>query len=79
MSDGSDDGSKEFVPEVLGGYAKRVQGLRNEVLCDVDTEASEPNAEQYFLLALSALDQAERFFRLAQLNQTQALAHQKRF
>lgn len=44
--------------------ATRVRSLRLEALLDGDV-ATSPMAEQYYLLALSALEQAERFAKLA--------------
>lgn len=41
-----------------------IDKIRRDALCEVDTVA-EPIAEQHFLLALAALDQAARYMQLA--------------
>ena len=47
--------------------ANRTHDLRVEAMLEEDVAMS-PMAEQYHLLALSALEQAERFARLAHYN-----------
>jgi hypothetical protein len=63
-----------FTPEILSGAATRVRELRQELLFDVDDAGSDPEAEQLFLLAQSALESAERFLKLSSMKQSQALA-----
>jgi hypothetical protein len=58
--------AKDFEPRTLEGIADTVSQFRvGTLLCDVDTDGADVNAEQFFLLALTALEQAERYFKLA--------------
>jgi hypothetical protein len=45
--------------------AKACDKLRVEVLCSEDAVGVHPQATEYYLLALSALEQAKRFAMLA--------------
>jgi hypothetical protein len=64
----------EFTPETLREYAKQTETLRTGALFDVDDAGADPEAEQYFLMALSHLENAQRAFTLAALRQSRALA-----
>ena len=57
----------ESVPEPI-------EKLRVRFLMEVDARGLEPEAEQYLLLALNALEQAERFAKLAVYKTRQARA-----
>ena len=48
--------------------------LRTDTLFDVDGAAAAPDAAQLYLLALTGLEQAHRYFVLAGLAQSRALA-----
>lgn len=64
---------KKFEPATLNEIAAVVSRFRVGVLlCDVETDGADANAEQLFLLGLNALEQAERFFKLAALAQGKA-------
>lgn len=54
-----------------------IKELRARFLCDIDAESLDAEAEQHFLLALSALEQAERFAQLAVYQTRQARATTK--
>jgi hypothetical protein len=64
----------EFTPETLREYAKETETLREHALFDVDSAGADPEAEQFFLMALSHLENAHRSFELAALKQSRALA-----
>jgi len=56
----------DFEPRVLEALANTVSKFRvGTLLCDVETDGADVNAEQFFLLALTALEQAERYLKLA--------------
>lgn len=57
--------------EVAGIVSKLRVGT---LLCDVETDGADPEAEQLFLLALTALEQAERYLKLAAYAQARASA-----
>jgi hypothetical protein len=61
----------EFTPETLRNCAKET--ARHRYLGDID-EAGADNAEHYYLLALTALEQGQRYFNLAALAQAYGLA-----
>jgi hypothetical protein len=51
----------------LSALEVETQGLRHEALIEVDDRGLVGASEQYYLLALAALDQAQRYFVLARL------------
>lgn len=69
-----DEAEKTFCPEDLAELAERARKLRTDCLLTDDESGADVEAEQFFLLAMSSLEQAERFFRLAGLKQSQSLA-----
>ena len=64
---------KPFTPELMDWYRDRTEALRADVLFDTDGDPAEALAEQHFLLALTALEQAKTHFRLASIYQSRAL------
>lgn len=54
-------------PDDLRDIERRIEGLRRDLLCDVDEAGASDATQQHFLLALSCLEQAQRFARLALL------------
>ena len=66
---------EEFTVETLRECAKKTENMRHRYLGDIDEAGADFNAEQYYLLALTALEQAQRYFNLAALAQAHALAH----
>jgi hypothetical protein len=54
-----------------------IEKLRTKFLLEFDAEILDPEAEQLFLLALSSLEQAERFAKLAVYKVRQERARQK--
>lgn len=75
------DTDLEFTPETLRALAREVEDLRHRYLFDfedlrqrylfdVEDAGADPMAEQHYLLALGALDQAVRYFTLAGLAQS---------
>lgn len=54
-----------FDPEDMASMAQGIESFRMSFLLDVDGDWMSPIAEQHFLLALSSLEQAQRFMRLA--------------
>lgn len=66
-------------PEWLNKQADHVQKYRTDMLFDDDSEAlddicDDPEAAEYYLIALALLDQAHRNLRLATLKQRQMIA-----
>lgn len=55
-----------------------IEKLRVSYLCDVETDGFCPEAEQYFLLMLSALEQARIWAEMGALAQTRAIAERSR-
>lgn len=55
-------------------FPKRIKRLRTEWLFEFDDEHLDLEAEQLYLLAIGALEQAERFAKLAVLKTRQARA-----
>lgn len=49
-----------------------INALRCRFLFEIEGNSLEPEAEQFFLLALSALEQAERFAKMAVYKTRQA-------
>lgn len=45
--------------------AKQIEALRHTALCDVDDSLLGPMSEQHYLLAIAALEQAQRYATLA--------------
>jgi hypothetical protein len=66
--------SEEFPPETLRNCANETGQMRIRYLGDIDDAGADCNAEQYYLLALTALEQAQRYFNLAALAQAHGLA-----
>jgi len=54
-----------------------IEKLRAKFLLELDAEGLDPEAEQFFLLALSSLEQAARFAKLAVYKVRQARAREK--
>lgn len=67
-----DEEEKTFCQEDLTEIAEQARKLRTDCLL-LDESGAETEAEQFFLLAMSSLEQAERFFRLAALKQMRSL------
>lgn len=74
-----------MTPEWLRAQAEAIQKQRLDVLFGEDEETSgnqflgdDPEAVEYFLLSVAALEHAHRFMNLALLKQTQAVAAQQR-
>lgn len=55
-------------------FPDRIEKLRVEWLFEHDAQYLDPEAEQLYLLAIGALEQAERFAKLAVLKMRQARA-----
>jgi len=62
-----------YTPEELVSLSKRIEELRISVLCDFDMDGADPVSKQHFFLALSALDQAQCYMKVAALLQSRAL------
>jgi hypothetical protein len=54
-------------PKHVRSIERSIEELRKDLLCDVDEAGASDSTRQYFLLALSGLEQAQRFARLATL------------
>ena len=54
-----------------GSFPRKLETLRHDALC-ADTDGFSPEAEQYWLLAIGALEQAQRFATLALYAQRRA-------
>jgi hypothetical protein len=67
------DEALEFTPETLRELASKAEALRLSGLFDLESSGADPEAEQFFLVALSHLETAQRFFSLAQMKQSRAL------
>lgn len=72
----------DFEPATLEAAAKYIEKLRTDFLFGGADDPGAPNllAEQYFLLALSALEQAEHNMKLASYHQARenTEAHKQR-
>jgi hypothetical protein len=53
--------------------AGNVHSLRMSYLCDIEDAGADAEAEQYYLLALTMLEQAQRYLSIAAYKQSQAL------
>jgi hypothetical protein len=62
-----------YTPETLREFAAKVETLRHKMLFDVEDAGADAESEQYFLLAMHALETAQRFLSLAALKQSQAI------
>ena len=69
----TDSLDREFTPEALREVAASVEGMRHDLLFNLDEAGADPMAEQHYLLALNALDQAVRFLKIAAMTQSAAL------
>jgi hypothetical protein len=63
----------EYTPEVLKDYAFALQDLHRQILYSADDAGADPVSLAHFFLALSAMEQAEQHFKLAQYAQSRAL------
>jgi hypothetical protein len=63
-----------FTPENLDVMSRDVEAMRAAWLFGVDEAGADPAAEQQYLMALSFLEIASRYMRLAQFAQSKALA-----
>jgi len=70
----TDDDLHHYTPEVLRDYAHELDATRMRMLCGIDDAGSDPESEQFYLLALASLDQAHRFMKLASIKQSQGIA-----
>lgn len=68
----------EFTPENIREAANRVRELREHLLFGINDTGADPEAEQFYLLALSSLEEACRFLKLSALKQSAALAARSR-
>jgi hypothetical protein len=68
------DEMDHFTPSTLNTLAGKVEDVRTETMFGVEGAGADPEAEQCFLLALNHLETASRYFKLAALKQTRALA-----
>jgi hypothetical protein len=66
---------QEFTVETLRNCAKETEDMRHRYLGDIDDAGADVNDEQYYLSALTALEQAQRYFNLAALAQAHDLAN----
>jgi hypothetical protein len=69
---GSDMEPESFSPESLEASAMTIDDLRARLIL-TDPAGSSAEAEQYFRLAVAALEQAARFLELASMKQVQAI------
>lgn len=63
-----------WTPETLEEAANVCEKLRVTLLFDVDCAGADDESQEYFLLALADLEQANRHLRLARMHQTRAVA-----
>lgn len=68
----ADEPTVSFEPREMEAAANRVRDLHAAFLRDADTDGACVMAEEHFHLALAALEQAERFMKLASYHQAQA-------
>lgn len=62
-----------FTPENLRELAKKVDEIHGEALFGIDPAGASPESEQLYLLGISCLEQAKRYFTLANMAQTRAI------
>lgn len=65
---------RPFTPGRLRDFAKMIEELRWYFLYDTDDAGADPYAEQEYLLALAAMEMAQRHFALASLHQSRGIA-----
>ena len=68
------DVTLDFCPETLRGLANESRTLSVRYLRGLEHDGAAPEAAQFFLLAMAALDQAAQYAQLASLKQSQAIA-----
>lgn len=68
--------ARPWTPETLEEIESKLEGLRRNMLCDLDTAGADPISEQHYMLALSSLEQTRIQIRLAKYHQSRALAGQ---
>lgn len=69
----AEDVDLEFTPATLRQLAKETEAFRHRVLYSLDDAGADPVAAQSYLLALGALEQAQRHFAMAELFQLAGL------
>ena len=63
-----------YTTETLDSFKRSIEVVRADMLFGVDLDSgSDADSEQYFLLVITALEQASRFLVLASLKQTRGL------
>jgi len=69
----------DYTPETLRTLAREIEALRMDTLLGVADAGADPESEQFYLLALNALETAHRFMTMAAMKQSQGIvAHQRR-
>lgn len=63
------DDQYPFDAETLIGLERVVGRVHSDMLFDVNAKTAAPSAEQFFLLAIGAIEQAGRFLKLSRLEQ----------
>jgi hypothetical protein len=56
---------KDAPPLDIEEVAPLIERLYSQLLCDVEVSTLDPEAEEYFFLALGAVSQAKRFLKIA--------------
>jgi hypothetical protein len=67
------DETLDYTPENLRDFSRQINLLRTEFLFNTSDAGADPESEQFYLLALNALDAAHHYFSLASYKQSQAL------
>jgi hypothetical protein len=63
----------DYTPETLRTLAQEINAQRMDMLVGVSDAGADPESEQFYLLALGALDSAYRFMTMAAMKQSQGI------
>ena len=64
----------EYNPSTLLNFADEVRKFRIKMLCEISDAGADTESEQWFLMALSTMDQAYHQLTMAALKQSQGIA-----
>jgi hypothetical protein len=68
------DKDKFYTPEQLREYADEIDDLHTRLLYEMDEAGAYAVSEQYYLLAVNALDSSQRYMRMAAIEQSRGIA-----
>jgi hypothetical protein len=68
------DEDKLYTPEQLREYADEIDDLHTRLLYEIDDAGADAISEQYFLLAVQALESGRSFMKMAAIEQSRGIA-----